>query len=99
MVLSQIDIHQAGLPNRAINALDNAKQYQTVGELVKAKDQDLMQVKNLGRKTIEQVRARIAELRMEQADKFVPKDELEWARTHSNLIRAIMAGEVVMRIR
>jgi hypothetical protein len=117
--LSTLDIRDAGLPARAINALKEIDKFKTVGELVKAADEELLNVPKLGRKTIEQVRARIAALRMAAADQFAGKEpetvmgleptrrqptvetgpEVDWARSHANLIRAIQAGEVIIRVR
>lgn len=122
--VSQMNIHEAGFPNRAIHAFQKLGKYKTVGEVAKASDEALMEVPKVGRKTINQIRQRLAEISAKAKEHVVPRNEdeatvavaqesetfptetvsetspeVEWAKNHPHLLRAIMSAEVTIRVK
>jgi DNA-directed RNA polymerase subunit alpha len=57
----QKTLEELGLPARAVNALKNADMV-TVADLVQKTDEDLESVKNLGEKSIEEIKIALAGL-------------------------------------
>lgn len=95
-------IYEIDLPNRALHALENAN-IKTVKEIARAKDEELLRVKSLGRKSLEEIRAAIARHRAEVAnqptpavDETKPDAVVQWAKDHRNLVMAIMNREVAL---
>lgn len=100
--LSNIDIHEAGLPARAINALENLDKFKTLGDLDKAKDSDLLKVERLGRKTVEEIRAAIRSRKqasMPVTENVLSNDIDSWVTAHRHIIAAIIAGELVIKMK
>jgi DNA-directed RNA polymerase subunit alpha len=58
--VGKLSVEEIGLPTRVANALSKAG-YETVEELVKAKKEDLVKVRNLGEKSIKIIRVALSE--------------------------------------
>lgn len=115
---SHMEVQHAGFPARALNAFADLGKYKTVGELAEAKDEELMNVPRIGRRTINQIRQRLAELKAKSEGADVKAEpiaaapmtqrrnasadsglEIEWAKSHKNLVLAIMSGEVTIQLK
>lgn len=59
-VVGNLSVEEIGLPTRIANALYKSG-YETVEDLVKAKDEDLSKVRNLGAKSVKVIKAALAE--------------------------------------
>jgi len=91
--LRSMTIDTAPIPNRARNALSMEGRYKTLADIERAPDEELMRIRRLGLKSIVETRRIIERLKSGE------QDEIEWARNHRNLIRAILAGEAEITIR
>lgn len=98
---STTPIQEAGLPLRALHALEKTKGFNTMGDVIKAKDADLAAIKGLGRKSIDAIRRMIAERRLtgEAPAPPVKSPEATWAKDHEHVIRAIIAGEIELKVK
>ena len=100
---NQLTIHEIPLPNRALRALERTDKFRTLGQLAKAKDDDLLAIPRLGRKALTEIRETIAKMKAAEINglpnpvrDITDEPHIAWAREHKNLVRAIMAKEVVI---